>query len=392
MDAMARTGGAKPAASTRITDIDGLRGFAVLGILAVNMLDLADPGRVFGVRSFTGPVDTAVEGFITGAGLLTFLTLFAFLFGYSFSLQLAGAQAEGASVVPRTLRRLLTLIAIGAAHLVFLWRGDILMLWGLLGLLLLALHGIRARTALILALSLATLALLYQGFNVLTAEPEAAAPVMTEEARAALAATLAGGLDYVSFNLGTFAVEDLYLQFLEVPSMFTVFLLGYAAGRARWLENDEVLDRWLPRIQLIGFAVGVPTAVALAWVEVSDGDFMSIPGLAGTFGAPFLVAFLAATLLRMSRRGSRVLRVLAPAGVMSLSNYLMQSVLMCLLFTGYGLALAGRVPPLGILGVTAVICVLQVLCSAWWTRRFRYGPVEWVLRSATYGRLADMRR
>jgi uncharacterized protein len=366
----------------------------VLGILAVNMLDLADPGRLEGATAFSGPLDVAVRSFVIGAGQLTFLTLFAFLFGYSFTLQKAGAEAERSSVVPRTLRRLVTLIAIGAVHMVFLWRGDILMLWGLLGLVLLALSGLRPRTALFTAIGLTALGLLYQGYNVLTAEaPEELAPgLLHAEGQAALDATRNSIADYVSLNLGSFSLEDLYMSPLQVPSMLAVFLLGYAAGRVRWLEDDRILDRWLPKVQLIGLAVGVPTGVALGYAEAQGGDFTTVPGLLGQIGVPFLIAGMSATLMRMSRRGSGVLRVLAPTGMLSLTNYVMQSVLMCLIFTAYGLALAGQVSPLGLLGITVVICAAQVAYSTWWTRHYRYGPLEWLLRLATYGRPPAMRR
>lgn len=393
MDSATRAGATTSSGVRRITDVDGLRGFAVLGILAVNMLDLADPGRTEGATAFTGPLDTAVRAFVIGAGQLTFLTLFAFLFGYSFTLQKAGAEAEHSSVVPRTLRRLVALIAIGAVHMVFLWRGDILMLWGLLGLVLLALSGLRPRAALITSLALTALAVLYTAYNVLTAEPaEPLGPEALAAGQAALEATRGGIGDYISLNLDSFSLEDLYFSPLQVPPMIAVFLLGLAAGKVRWLENDAVLDRWLPKVQLIGLAVGIPTAVALGYAEAQGGDFTTIPGLVGQIGVPFLIAGMAATLMRMSRAGNGILRTLAPAGAMSLTNYIMQSVLMCLIFTAYGFSLAGQVSPLGLLGITVVICAAQVAYSTWWTRHYRYGPLEWLLRLATYGRPPAMRR
>ncbi|MEO3810953.1 DUF418 domain-containing protein [Sphaerisporangium sp. B11E5] len=393
MDTTIRAGGTTSSTVKRITDVDGLRGFAVLGILAVNMLDLADPGRMEGATAFTGPLDAGVRAFVIGAGQLTFLTLFAFLFGYSFTLQKAGAEAEKSSVVPRTLRRLAALIAIGAVHMVFLWRGDILMLWGLLGLVLLALSGLRPKAALITSIVLTALAVLYQGYNVLTAEPpEPVGPETLAAGQAALDATRGGIADYVSLNLDSFSLEDLYMSPLQVPPMIAVFLLGLAAGKVRWLENDAVLDRWLPKVQLIGLAVGIPTGIALGYAEAQGGDFTTVPGLLGQIGVPFLIAGMAATLMRMSRSGNGILRTLAPAGTMSLTNYIMQSVLMCLIFTAYGLSLAGQVSPLGLLGITVVICAAQVAYSIWWMRRYRYGPLEWLLRLATYGRPPAMRR
>lgn len=90
--------------------------------------------------------------------------------------------------------------------------------------------------------------------------------------------------------------------------------------------------------------------------------------------------------------GARIARALAPAGRMALSNYLLQSLACALIFTGYGLGLMGRVSPgLGVL-IALGLFAGQMAASAWWLRRFAYGPVEWVLRALTIGRWQAMRR
>lgn len=90
--------------------------------------------------------------------------------------------------------------------------------------------------------------------------------------------------------------------------------------------------------------------------------------------------------------GGRLAAVLAPAGRMSLSNYLGQSVVCALLFTGVGLGLAGRLGPASLPAVVPVIYAAQLGVSRWWLRRFRYGPLEWALRAWTNLELPRLQR
>ncbi|MEU8109192.1 DUF418 domain-containing protein, partial [Nonomuraea muscovyensis] len=99
--------------------------------------------------------------------------------------------------------------------------------------------------------------------------------------------------------------------------------------------------------------------------------------------SPLLTAAYVATLLRVVRRFPAAGRALAPAGRTAASNYLGQSVLACLVFTGYGLALAGRLEPIAVMGVAAAVYTVLLLLSAWWLRSHRYGPVEYGLRLLT---------
>ncbi|GAB3842755.1 DUF418 domain-containing protein [Dactylosporangium cerinum] len=90
--------------------------------------------------------------------------------------------------------------------------------------------------------------------------------------------------------------------------------------------------------------------------------------------------------------GARIAATLAPAGRMALTNYLSQSLLCVLLFTGAGLGLIGTVPPLGVLAIAFAIFAAQLPVSAWWMRRHRYGPVEWLLRAVTNAEWPAWRR
>jgi uncharacterized protein len=101
--------------------------------------------------------------------------------------------------------------------------------------------------------------------------------------------------------------------------------------------------------------------------------------------APFLTAAYVAGLLMLfdSRHGARVIAALAPMGKLALSNYLIQSLVMALLFTGYGLRLCDELPPIAVMALVAAIFGAQMALSGWWLKRHTYGPAEWLLRALT---------
>ncbi|MFC7104951.1 DUF418 domain-containing protein [Nonomuraea rubra] len=159
--------------ASRVHEVDVVRGFALAGILVANIGYFADPG--YAVNGTMPIPDGPVASVITALVLTKFYIIFSFLFGYSFTLQLRSAERAGASVRARTLRRCLGLFVIGVAHGILLWIGDILTLYAVLGLLLLAMRGMRPRTAVVTgSVIVGVLALLWAGLAALsTLDPAA---------------------------------------------------------------------------------------------------------------------------------------------------------------------------------------------------------------------------
>ena len=133
---------------------------------------------------------------------------------------------------------------------------------------------------------------------------------------------------------------------------------------------------------MLGFAVGLPGGVIYAWF---GGDTSTWATAVSVVSAPFLSAAYVATLVRLmhATRGAWVRTALAPVGRIALTNYLGQSLAGLLLFTGIGLGLAGRVSPPLLLVLAVAIFILQAALSAWWLKRHRYGPAEYLLRLFT---------
>ncbi|MFD0890428.1 DUF418 domain-containing protein, partial [Streptosporangium algeriense] len=157
------------------------------------------------------------------------------------------------------------------------------------------------------------------------------------------------------------------------------------AGRSRLLERRERWEHLFPRIQWTGFLVGLPGAVFFAWASGRTDEF-ALYGLAvNTVTSLFLSVAFVVTLLRALRRFPALVDVLGPAGRMTASNYIGQSVLIALVFTGYGLGLAGRLTPPVVMVVALVIYVVLLGLSSWWMRSHRHGPIEYGLRAVTLG-------
>ncbi|MGW1651121.1 DUF418 domain-containing protein [Streptomyces atratus] len=373
----------------RILEVDALRGFALAGILVVNVLTTAGPPGVRGGLTQVHAADGAVEWLVVLLAQSKFYLLFSFLFGYSFTLQMDSAARAGARFVPRMSRRLAGLFVLGLAHAVLLFTGDILMMYALCGLVLLAARNAGPAKAWRAALRVYGVA---GGFLLLVAlgaalfDPgdlgESAA------AKAELTAAYRGGFtEVVGANIR--ALPEIVAALpLMGGYVVAAFLVGFVAGRRQWLGAAALTDRArLRRIFLTGLAIGVPGAVfSAAGTAGPLPERWELFGLAvGLAAAPALSAAYATGLLLWftTPSGAATARVLAPAGRMALTNYLTQSLVMALAFSGYGLGLYGRTGAAAAVSGALVLYACQLALSGWLMRRHRLGPVEWLLRTLT---------
>lgn len=374
---------------TRLKNVDALRGFALMGILAVNIWSFADPYFASGVINPRYPGVLDVAGRFVAAMLFEskFYLLFSFLFGYSFTLQTAAAERAGAAFRPRMMRRSAGLIVLGVLHGCLLYYGDILHLYGLLSFVLIAWKASQRQTlrAAVVFLFLAASMLTSLGVLVMLS-PDAAAPDLKVVA-AKLAAFHGNAHATQAYTTGEFPSTAALLMFGQGPSAMAMFLFGLAAGRQQLFAHVDSFRHLLPRVLRIGLPVGLGGAVLYATASefASGGTTIIFVTAFNYLTAPFLTATYVALLLMLfdSRYGARVMSALAPMGKIALSNYLMQSLVMALLFTGYGLRLCDELSPLSVLALVPAIYFTQMAVSAWWLRRHNYGPAEWLLRALT---------
>ncbi|WP_242625105.1 DUF418 domain-containing protein [Krasilnikovia cinnamomea] len=389
-------------ARSRLMNLDALRGLALLGIFVVNSTYVASAFHGTGVEdpAFTSTADRTVGSVLTLLFETKFYLLFSFLFGYSFTLQRDSAERRGTPFTAAFLRRLAALFALGAAHAVLLFPGDILTTYALLGVVLLVVGGMQTRTAATAAGTLLALtATAYAGLGTLQAAfgPPSTLDAGNLTAQADQAAVLLSGgpVDVIDAHLRELPDVAALLLLFQAPCALAMFLFGLAAGK-RGLLARPIHATVLRRTQLIGFPIGLAGACLYAhatthWTGTA-GEAYAVA--IDVLTAPALAAAYAATLLRLirGRHGQRIADLLAPAGRMALSNYLAQSAVLAFIFTGYGLAEIGRLSPASVLVLVLVLYTIQLYASAIWMHTHAYGPLEWFLRAATHLTVPPWRR
>jgi uncharacterized protein len=401
-------------ASERHEILDVLRGFALYGVLLANLVWLTTDKVLSDARLEqlpTATVDPIARAFVAFFIDGKFYTLFAFLFGLGFSLQMHRAERRGAGIVPVYIRRLSVLLFIGGAHIALLWYGDILVMYALLGFVLLLFRRAQSKLwlvvlALVLALFARTAFTAYHATTSLQGGPstvsEAEQDAKTKDAH--LVAFLSGYPQVVRENVRIYW-NDLFVRgvlWFALPAIFARFLLGLYAGKRRLEEQvAQYLPRmrralpWLAGIGVVGNAVGV----AHLWLEHEQHVELSsswwavatIPLVeAGILALSAVDVCGVCMLYYRSSRWQKRLSQLGPVGRMALTNYLTHSVLYLVLFTGAGFGLLGRVGPTVCLVLSVAIFSAQVVVSGWWLRRYRFGPAEWAWRTVTYGQVQPM--
>lgn len=400
----------------RVQIIDILRGFALFGILLVNMALFREPmyAVLFPVDPATPSLDRIVIWLTHFLAEGKFYTLFSMLFGLGFAIQFSRAEARGSRIVPLYMRRLFVLLLIGMAHAFLIWTGDILILYALLGFPLILFRKARPKTLLIwigviLTIYLLIITLFIVGLHFASLEPTLASEI--EQSFVAQEMVFAEELEraYQVYTEGSFLevtqhrIQE-YLSFATVggvgmlPSVFIMFLVGLYFGKRRLFEAVEENLPFFRKLLTWGLIIGLPLNLIFAFLvsgptsRLGSSPMTYVATLTQIIGAPALSLAYVGGLTLLSRHAAWQGRLqhLAPAGRMALSNYLLQSIICTLIFYGYGLGLMGRVGAAGGLLLAIVIFGLQLLFSRWWMARYRFGPAEWLWRSLSYMRPQPM--
>ncbi|MBL0696939.1 DUF418 domain-containing protein [Comamonas sp. JC664] len=415
-------GSAPVDASERVVLLDVLRGFALWGVFVSNSLVWLSGRVLLPKEQAKALAEPLLEQIISGlyVTLVTqkFISIFAFLFGLGFSIQLGRAEARGTSAVPLYRRRLGVLLCIGLAHALLVWTGDILHVYALVGLVLMAFRARSHRTVLFWALGLVTVmpflvpaAIRYLPILMHGAEAAAAAVEARQAHIQALFADSLAALSSESFWTAQMGNARLYLSFfgreprqlLWMSLILGRFLFGLLAGRLLLLQDVEKHRPLLRRILGWGLLLGLVingggyalmrlNAEGALWNPKGPWTLvlsaLQEPGYIAT-AAAYVAGF---ALLFQRERWRRWMSVLSPVGRMALTNYLMQSVVSIWIYNGWGLGLIGKLPMSRALAICCAVFALQVVFSHLWLARFRFGPVEWLWRSLTYGRVQPLRR
>ena len=375
--------------ATRDIAPDVLRGFALWGIILVNVSYFStsvDSGvTAEGVQS-AGDAVAAFLVFVFGQG--KFYLIFSFLFGYSAHYVLGNPETGRTRWVTRSLG----LIALGLAHASLLFIGDILFLYGILALLLLAFYGRTRKTivrwmAWIYGIFVAVLAALValtwlgesQGFTD-TTPPSAAGAAYGE------AVATGSFLEAIPARWALWSEEAVFLILFQAILTFVAFLAGILAARSQALSPEGMSRATLRKMIIWGWGLGLGLQVLFGgiWlgnlVSASPTVTLELWGFFGGFlTAPLLSMGYVGTMIWLIKTRPQILGWLGSMGRMSLTVYLSQSLLLSLIFGAWGLGLYQEIPywsaVLISLGVTVVLAVFASL----WLSRFRQGPMEKLL-------------
>lgn len=389
----------------RIDALDSTRGFALVGILFVNMLVFATPGTLPFLTVGQPPEDRLLLAAIMVFIESKFFSLFSLLFGMGFGLQWLKAEHKGTAFVPFFRRRLFFLGIFGLLHILLLWEGDILLLYALVGLLLIPFRNAQPKTLRrwiigLIGVPVVLYSVVFVGLLIARSLPDVGAEIARadveivqrfNEAAQTTSATYDTGSygELLSLRLGS-AIGTAFLLTTRVPTVLAMFLVGLYCGKTGILTNLAQHIPLLRRVRLIGLTVGLSISLA-----IGIATLIAPPTV--TFIAAFFNQALAGPLLGLGYGAAFVLFALNPAsrpltrplaayGRMALTNYLLQSVIATTLFYGYGGALIGDVTRWGAMGIAVAIHVFLIILSMVWLRTFRYGPMEWLWRTLSYGR------
>lgn len=406
--------------SGRIATLDIVRGVAVMGILAMNIVAFAMPEAAYlnpMAYGNEGPADLAswLFSFILIDGKMR--GLFSFLFGASLLLVVERAEAAGQSGAAVHYRRMIWLLAFGLIHFYLIWWGDILSLYAPVGMVAFFFRRIEARRLLLIGGFLILVQFALFALFALTLAQQAAAAA----APGASAATLRAWADtqeglglYTPAQLGAvlatyrgpwlgvvagnfahngaepltslwqFGAETLAYMLFGMAGLKTGFLAGAWPARA------------YARIAAAGFALGIPAYALFAWLIFRSA--FGVPAIV-MFGVatpvlarPAMIVAIAALVILLARRRGPLTARIAAAGRAAFSNYLGTSLLMTALFYGWGLGLFGSLHRIQLWIPVLAMWGLMLLWSKPWLDRFHYGPFEWLWRSLARLRPQPMRR
>jgi len=401
----------------RITVLDALRGFALLGVILVHMLQYFSvfPWSGEETRSLFPELDKLIEWLRRHVLSGRFINIFAFLFGLSFYIQMERAASRGIHFRNTFIWRMVILFLIGLVGNAF-FSGDIISIYALFGLILVFFQ--RAKTWILLLLAglllIGTPRMVQVGIGSLfppqSQEQQAPGDALVSSDAVGTANEDASFWSSVQFNYTVRLKGKLDYQFGLLGRGYltlALFFLGLAVGRSRFFEQLEIHKRRNVKLFcafvlgciLVNGIIGLFPSLDLGRILRSGGMGISGSELAHMalrdlnlilFSAAMTMGFI---LLYQNRYFGNYLEGLSPYGRMGLTNYEMQGVIGCLLFNSWALGpIFGNWGPTELFVLGIFVYAVQIVFSKIWLKHFLYGPLEWFWRTASYMKQQPFRR
>jgi uncharacterized protein len=400
-------------ARERILTLDVIRGFALLGIFIMNM-------PAFNTSYFAGADGSHLwpAWYDRGAETLRdvlfsgkFNSMFSMLFAIGFTIQLGRLEErDPAHAKAIYLRRIFWLFVFGAIHTCVFWTGDVLHIYALLGLVLLALRRMPDKVL----WSLFALCILYPVIAgiirlLTTTDADVDAMIADEQMwEASNNAAYGSGSFIEAAREHTSEMRFLYTSKPELLGMFSFYvqvfstmMVGLILGRRHFFQNIHKHLPLVKRVQWWALALGILVGCVFGYWQLTVIDparptpFRIFANLCYYIGRVCVMAFYVCTIIRAvcNERWRQRLMPIATTGRMPLTNYLMQTLIATFLFYGWGLGLWGTVgPALDIVIAVAIYFLIQIPLSYLWLSRFKMGPLEYLWRVLTYGRASLVRK
>lgn len=396
----------------RITLLDALRGFALLGVILMHMLQQFS---IFSSPDLRQPLFPEMDQTVQWIGqniiMGRFINIFAFLFGLSFFIQLDRASKKGVDFRGRFIWRMVVMLFIGLVGNIF-YSGEIITLYAVFGALLVPLFRVKSWVLMTISLLLllGTPRVIQVSYNTLvkTEQAEQKNATQTQAAKDAARDTKPSFLNSAKHNFTAGLQGKLNYQFGLFGRgyiTFALFLAGLVVGRIRFFEKEQPVRKLLTLF--IGFLCVVFLTEIIAGMFPGINYRSLVSGQAENLASGLalmslndvkIVAFsgaivMAFALLYQHKNWSKYFDVFSPYGRMGLTNYEMQGVIGCFMFSMWAFGLYFQslgTTELFLLGI--VIYLLQLAFSSYWLKKHLYGPLEWFLRSATYLKAQPFRK
>lgn len=384
--------------SGRIIMPDLVRAFALFGIVLVNVAYFAYPGEVtYHAGGLNGPLDNAAYFGVNAFFLFKSYTLFSFMFGVGLAYQMASAERRGANFGASYFRRMFGLILLGILHVTLAFIGDILIIYGVLGMILFLFRNAKQKTLIRTGIALVVvqvmIALL---FSAMMYMGEVYAPEEMLKVQDEINTSIEIALPVYANGSFTEVVSRRWLDWagfiafampLQLPGVLGFFLFGLAATRAKIISDPAATIWSKARSRYLPFGILLSLIGAYLYMT-APGPFSSrgMLGFAIIFiASPFSSMGYIGLIAKWSQGPDTAFKIFAArGGTASLTAYLMQSLILSIIFCGYGFGLYREIGAFGCTLIAAVTGITTISFVSWWRTKYKRGPMEILLRRWTY--------
>lgn len=397
--------------------MDVLRGFAILGIFIANLQYFSYYNSRITEGIFLYPAIDKKISFLHGMFVEgKFYSIFSLLFGWGIALQMSRSKLDDKLITKFIRRRLCFMMLLGGIHLIFIWTGDIVCFYSMVGFILLAMRKMSNKKLLTIGITLilSPILLYFLKMNFLWLNAPAKLLVDSADYLQHHFAGIKEGVDEstiikgsqnlftdISINMSNVPFRFAYLFFVSrIPKVLGMMLIGFVIGRSGFYKKAMQYKKQLIFFVVVGLIIALPANYMLAHYMKNPDNYykLKIEGWYETIAyalgvAPLALVYVIVLALMFQQKFLHsILKIVAPVGKMAFSNYMMHSIIGIITFYGIGFGMMEKVGPLAWTIFAVIVFISQIIISTIWLRYFEFGPIEWIWRSLTYGRKQPLKK